>query len=312
MSNRKKKILIINPSKQTLDLISTSTNLRNIDFSFLDTNLETKNAILNALQNASSFNRIYIENYSGNNFDNEILLEVNRIQVLNNKIQDIGCFIEKHFKKIQILNINGNWVSTRELINLNVNKSVEFSKRLFDLFFVISTLPVSILLILAGALIIKVSSDGPIFFKQFRVGKSGNHFMLYKLRTMRVNSDSKKFTVENDSRVFPAGRFLRTTKIDELPQFLNILLGHMSLIGPRPETVEIVQDLDSQNSYYELRHLIRPGISGWAQVNDPKANPTQNFQKLEYDLYYIKNLSLIMDFKIILSTIRIIFQRNSL
>jgi len=312
MYKKKQQFLILNPSRQTLSLISDEKKLRNIVISFLDTNIESKGLVIATLNNSYYFDKIFIENYNGMNFDNDVLLLINKIRVLNNKIYDISNFIEKYFKKVQIINLNGDWVSSRELINLEVNSKIEVYKRFFDLLFIIFSLPISLLLFLIGAFIVKLSSQGPIIFKQSRIGKNGKHFKLYKLRTMYFDSTFKGYTTENDKRIFPLGKILRTTKIDELPQFFNILLGQMSLIGPRPETVEIVNELDSQNSYYELRHLIRPGLTGWAQVNDPRANPSKNFQKLEYDLYYVKNLHLFLDFKIMLKTIKIILQRDSL
>jgi lipopolysaccharide/colanic/teichoic acid biosynthesis glycosyltransferase len=171
--------------------------------------------------------------------------------------------------------------------------------------------PISTFLVVIASILIKLSSKGPIFFLQTRVGKNGKPFKIIKLRTM-IHSQIESYTIENDERVFKTGKYLRVLKIDELPQFYNILVGQMSLIGPRPERLEIVQRLSQENPYYELRHLIKPGISGWAQVNDPTANPTKNFEKLEYDLYYIKNASLLLDLKIFIKTIIIIITRNSL
>jgi len=119
-------------------------------------------------------------------------------------------------------------------------------------------------------------------------------------------------TKENDKRIFPVGKFLRKTKIDELPQIWNVLMGHMSLVGPRPEKVDIVEKCAMENPYYALRHVIKPGITGWAQVNNPKATPEENLQKLEYDLYYIKNMSYLLETRILLKTVKVIFTLNSL
>ena len=161
--------------------------------------------------------------------------------------------------------------------------------------------------------LIKFTNKGPLFFTQERVGKNGKIFLLYKLRTMFHNGIGyTDHTIAHDQRVFPVGKFLRYSKIDELPQCLNVLLGQMSIIGPRPEKTEIVNKLSVENPFYELRHLIRPGITGWAQVNNPTATPSQNFEKLEYDLFYIKNANLYLEILIIIRTIKIIIQRNSL
>jgi lipopolysaccharide/colanic/teichoic acid biosynthesis glycosyltransferase len=129
---------------------------------------------------------------------------------------------------------------------------------------------------------------------------------------MNVNIVDKNFTIKNDDRITKVGNFLRKSKIDELPQLYNILIGDMSLIGPRPERVEYVNDYNSINPYYHLRHKIRPGITGWAQVNNPKATPDDNLIKLEYDLFYIKNLSMKRDILIFFRTIKVILTFNSL
>ena len=126
------------------------------------------------------------------------------------------------------------------------------------------------------------------------------------------NSGHNEHTVKDDLRIFPVGKFLRLTKIDELPQLYNVLIGEMSLIGPRPEKIDIVERLSKQNPYYPLRHLIKPGITGWAQVNIPIATPNENLEKLEFDLYYIKNISYFLEFEILLKTIKVVFKRQSL
>lgn len=148
-----------------------------------------------------------------------------------------------------------------------------------------------------------------MFYSQIRIGREGKEFKIYKIRTMENNEGG--FTVKNDNRITPVGKFLRLSKIDELPQFYNILMGHMSLIGPRPEQPKYVEEYSKENPFFNLRHMIRPGVSGWAQIHMPKATPEENLKKLEYDLYYIKKYSWKLDVKILFKTVQIVFTMNS-
>ena len=249
---------------------------------------------------------------SANLNDNDISL-INYYRVVESKSINVSEVFEKYYKRVPVTKILVKWSGPKELVNIKISTHIEFSKRIFDSLIIIIFFPIILVLLFIGIILIKLTSKGPIFFKQERVGKNGKPFLLYKLRTMVYSKNGHiSHTIENDERIFPVGKFLRFSKIDELPQCLNVLLGHMSIIGPRPERTEIVKMLDLENPYYELRHLIRPGITGWAQVNNPTATPTQNFEKLEYDLYYIKNANLALEFFIILKTVQIIIKRNSL
>ena len=221
-----------------------------------------------------------------------------------------SSFVEIYFKRLIIRNFDGNWLTDNDESLFRINKKYLFIKYFFDYIFVILFSPLVLLLISIAAILIKFTSIGPIFFKQTRVGLNGKPFTIYKLRTMIVNNDLSS-TVENDKRIYPIGKLLRKTKIDELPQLFNILLGQMSFIGPRPERIEICE-LNYINPYFNLRHRLKPGITGWAQINNPKATPEDNFEKLEYDLFYIKNLNSFLDFRIILNTFKIIIQNESL
>lgn len=155
-------------------------------------------------------------------------------------------------------------------------------------------------------------SRGPIFYKQIRVGERGKNFCIYKFRSMVVNAEKEGKAIwasKNDVRITAFGKFIRKTRIDEIPQFWNILLGEMSLIGPRPERPEFVKDLTKELPFYAIRHVIKPGLTGWAQVMYPYASTIEEQEiKLRYDLYYIKSRSLFMDFKIIIKTISTILQ----
>jgi len=162
-------------------------------------------------------------------------------------------------------------------------------------------------------LAVRFTSPGPIFFKQTRVGLRGRHFKLYKFRTMRLDAEAggAVWALKNDPRVTRFGGFMRRTRIDEIPQLWNVLRGDMALIGPRPERPEFVQWLTSEIPYYELRHLISPGVTGWAQVRyQYGATLEETKRKLEYDLYYIKHLSMGIDLLVLFETLKTILLRR--
>jgi lipopolysaccharide/colanic/teichoic acid biosynthesis glycosyltransferase len=166
------------------------------------------------------------------------------------------------------------------------------------------------------AITTKLSSKGPIIYSQLRVGKNGKTFKIYKFRTMHIDAekDGARFTADakTDPRLFAFGRFMRRARIDELPQIWNVLIGDLSLIGPRPERPEFVTPLIERMPYYALRHLTRPGLTGWAQVMflTPTASLEDNLKKLQYDLYYIKHRSFFLDALILLRTIGIVLRRQ--
>lgn len=157
---------------------------------------------------------------------------------------------------------------------------------------------------------VKLTSRGPVFYRQERVGQSGVIFDVLKLRTMRVDAEkdgAPQFAEEKDPRITRVGAFLRRTRIDEIPQVLNVLAGHMSFVGPRPERPYFVSQLEAEVPFYRERHCLKPGITGWAQIRYPYgASFEDSRRKLEYDLYYIKNYSLFLDLLIILQTVRVV------
>jgi len=185
-------------------------------------------------------------------------------------------------------------------------------KRALDVIASLTGLILSLPIILITITLIKLTSRGPILFVQERVGEDGETFRLIKFRTMCPNAEAESGPVwaqENDARVTPIGKFLRTTRIDEIPQFLNILAGKMSFVGPRPERPHFVEQLEAKIPFYPLRHTVKPGLTGWAQVRHPYGASTEDAQeKLRYELYYIKNMSLLFDLSIMLRTIAVILR----
>lgn len=186
-------------------------------------------------------------------------------------------------------------------------------KRFMDIVIVLFTAPIVFIICLITAMIIKIESrrtGGSVFFVQTRIGKGGKPYRMYKFRSMipTSESDGAKMAMQGDMRITPFGHFIRKMRIDELPQFINILKGDMSLIGPRPEQVSFVEQFNENIPFYRYRHIVRPGLSGWAQVMQGYAgNEDETRVKLEYDFYYIKNFSLTLDLLILIKTIQTVF-----
>ena len=187
-------------------------------------------------------------------------------------------------------------------------------KRVLDILTATIGLSVSLPICILTAIAIKLTSRGPVFFCQERCGQDGAPFKVIKFRTMRTDAEKESGPVwaqKNDSRVTAIGRFLRLSRIDEIPQFLNILSGRMSFVGPRPERPHFVAQLQDAIPFYPLRHTVKPGLTGWAQVRHPYGASIEDAQeKLRYDLYYIKNMSLLFDLNIILRTVDVILHRK--
>lgn len=220
-------------------------------------------------------------------------------------IFSLSDFFESFLFLVPVNEINNDWFIRTEgftMLHSAVNTRV---KRALDVILAGCLLIISIPICLVVAVLIKLFSRGPIFFNQERVGFKGQRFTLHKFRTMAVDAEKNgaQWAKNNDERVYPLGKLLRATRIDELPQCWNILKGEMSLIGPRPERPEFTTELAKEIPYYELRHIVKPGLTGWAQVSYPYgASFDDALRKLQYDLYYIKNYSLLLDLNILLRT----------
>ncbi len=179
-------------------------------------------------------------------------------------------------------------------------------KRILDLVLTVVVSPIVVILGSVAALLIKVDSPGSVFFKQERIGYNGNGFTMYKFRSMYMDESATatRFALEDDDRITRVGRYLRNTRLDELPQFINVLRGEMSIIGPRPEQRGFAGRFENSIPFYTFRHIVRPGITGWAQtMYGYAADENQTRRKLEYDFFYIKNFSFWLDIVIIIKTI---------
>ena len=182
--------------------------------------------------------------------------------------------------------------------------------RSFDLLVAVIALIVTlpVMLITAVAILVESAGKGPVFYRQIRVGANGLNFSVIKFRTMATDAEKNgaQWAQKDDPRVTRVGAFLRNTRIDELPQFINVLQGHMSVVGPRPERPEFVTELSESIPHYETRHIVKPGITGWAQVHYPYGASEQDSRnKLEYDLFYLQHSNLMMDFLVAFKTVRV-------
>ena len=247
-------------------------------------------------------------------FEQELLSKLLNVKLEGIRVYNFLDFYEKIEEKIPVKTINENWFlfgNGFELIHNNLYIRI---KRIADLLFaVIISIP-AIPIMAFSALIIKIESKGPIFFIQERIGKGNKRFKIVKFRSMVVHDKEKhsKYAGEQDSRITRFGKFMRKTRIDELPQLYNVFKGEMSFVGPRPEWDELCLNYMEKIPFYSLRHSVQPGLTGWAQVNySYGASIEDAVEKLQYDLYYIKNYSLMLDIIIFFKTIKtVIFGRG--
>jgi sugar transferase (PEP-CTERM system associated) len=236
------------------------------------------------------------------------LKDLLRIKTKGVHVNDFSSFIERETGRVDLDTINPSWL----IFSDGFSSSRMFSsavKRIFDITasLILLALTLPMIVLLAG--IVKLDSKGPAFFRQQRVGLYGEPFTLIKLRSMRTDAekDGAKWAEENDPRITPVGRLIRKLRIDELPQTWSVLKGQMSFVGPRPEVPKFVDSLEEEIPFYGERHMVKPGITGWAQINYPYgASVEDSRRKLEYDLYYAKNYTPFLDFVILLQTVRVI------
>jgi len=221
-------------------------------------------------------------------------------------ISDLDKFYENVTNRVPISIIREVWFL--ENISKLERGIYETGKRIFDIVMGIILGLVTIVILPIVAIGIKIFDPGPIFYCQKRIGKNGRIFTLVKFRSLPIVNSYNQMQKPNAEKITPFGNFLRKSHWDELPQVWNILKNEMSFIGPRPEKPEFVERLSNEIPFYEMRHLVKPGLSGWAQLHNPNAGPTlkETLEKLQYDLYYVKNRSVFLDLSIALKTLRIL------
>ena len=223
-------------------------------------------------------------------------------------IEHCHSFYERLVSKIAITDLPPEWIALSE--GFRRDRIVLAAKRVIDVIVAFLGLLLAMPLALMTALAIKLESSGPIFYRQERVGQNEKHFTLFKFRSMTQDAEAKGgpvWAAENDPRVTRVGAIIRKLRIDEIPQMINVLKGEMSFVGPRPERPFFVERLKQIIPYYDLRHSVKPGITGWAQISYRYGDSEQDaVEKLQYDLYYIKHMSPIFDLQIIFESFKVI------
>jgi len=218
-------------------------------------------------------------------------------------------FYETYENKLPISHLSPKWFLENTGFEIYHNNFNLKAKRLLDLFFAMLIGIFAAPVIILAAIIVKLESKGPIFFIQERIGEGNKKFNIVKFRSMTTDAekDGPQWASKNDNRVTKFGKIMRATRIDELPQLWNVLRGEMSFVGPRPEREFFIQQLEKEIPYYNLRHTVKPGLTGWAQVMYPYGASVEDaYRKLQYDLYYIKHHSIPFDVKVLLKTVTIV------
>ena len=236
------------------------------------------------------------------------LKDLLRVKTKGVQVSDFSSFLEREMGRVDLDTLNPSWLIFSDGFSAGRRLS-SIGKRLFDIFVSLLILIVGIPLIAIFAVLVKLETKGPAFFRQTRIGLYGEHFTLWKLRSMQVDAEAggAKWAEKDDPRVTRVGRLIRKVRIDELPQVWSVLKGQMSFVGPRPEVPEIVVELEKELPFYAERHVVKPGITGWAQINYPYGASIEDARhKLEYDLYYAKNYTPFLDVLILLQTARVI------
>jgi sugar transferase (PEP-CTERM system associated) len=224
----------------------------------------------------------------------------------------LATVYEEYTGKIAVENLRPSWMIFSE--GFRKSKTQIVTKRVLDIVVASLGLLLAAPIALMVMALIKLTSPGPIFYRQERVGQDGRTFMVVKFRSMRVDAEvgtGPVWAQKNDTRVTPIGRFLRRTRLDEIPQLWNALRGDMSMVGPRPERPGFVADLTRQIPFYGQRHVVKPGVTGWAQVRYTYGASVEDaLQKLQFDLYYIKNMSVALDIFVMFQTVKTVLLRR--
>ena len=224
------------------------------------------------------------------------------------KVYDLNTHFEKTLGQIRIDYLNASWLIFGDGFNQGAWRTGV--KRVFDVFCATLLLLLATPIMLVTALLIKLESPGPVLYRQERTGLNGRGFSIAKFRSMRNDAEKDGKPVwasTNDARVTRVGGVIRKLRIDELPQLINVLVGEMSLVGPRPERPYFVEQLTQEIPFYALRHSVKPGVTGWAQVRYPYGATVEDSQeKLQYDLYYVKNHTLFLDLVVLMETVNVV------
>lgn len=237
------------------------------------------------------------------------LSDLLRVKTTGVHVNDIASFIERETGRVDLATTNPSVLIFSDGFSAGQRIS-KVGKRVFDILASLAVLVIGLPLIIIAAIAVKLDSRGSIFYRQPRVGLFGEPYNILKIRSMRTDAEAAGKAVwasENDPRITRVGNIIRKLRIDELPQLWCVLKGHMSFVGPRPERPVFVEELEQQLPYYAERHMVKPGLTGWAQINYPYGASVEDARvKLEYDLYYAKNYSPFLDLLILLQTVRVV------
>jgi exopolysaccharide biosynthesis polyprenyl glycosylphosphotransferase len=244
---------------------------------------------------------------AGQSLDPSTLRKAAELRLQGVTVWNLPKLFSEFAERLPARYLDEHWVATAEGFRSLNERSFQVLKRIGDVLLAATGLILGLPILALAAVLIKVGDGGPVFYSQERVGKGGRAFRVHKLRTMVGRAEDHTgpvWAVRDDQRVTAVGRWLRRLRIDEIPQTWNVIKGEMSFVGPRPERPVFAEALQNKYPVYSLRHLVRPGITGWAQVRCPyAASEEDTLHKLEYDLYYLQNASILFDIRIIMKTI---------
>lgn len=312
----------ITPSTQHSEVIASTSEIKSTSTSIAAIYVycpQDQIDIITGVLNKNNIN-YKLNNYSLTDFENKIICHYRSAEFNDDentfliKATEAGAWIEPlvsyldhrlGFTETELL--HPHYFLHQKAFSILSNKKNRIVKRVLDIFCVILLAKIAIPVGLITAALIKLESPGPVFFRQKRVGQYNQEFEVIKFRSMRNDAEKNgaQWASKNDARVTRVGKFIRKTRIDELPQLINILKGEMSLVGPRPEREVFIKDLETQIPYYRFRHAIKPGVTGLAQVKYAYGASVEDaVWKHKYDIHYIKHQSLRMDLKIILRTVK--------
>lgn len=319
-----RRVIIIGSGERALEINNLLTRARSVRYDiagYYDTTLTSMTPVSVPKSKLLDNNRSLVDLAIDGRVD-EIIVAVNdrrgaipiesllEAKLNGIEVTDLVTFYERECSTIKFEHMRPSWIVFSSDFKLGVHK--RFIKRAFDLvmsaILLVATAPVMLIVVLAS--LIESRGRDPILYYQERVGYGGRTFWLYKFRSMMVNAERDgvaRWATANDSRVTGLGRLLRRYRLDELPQLFNVLAGDMSLVGPRPERPEFVKNLGAAIPFYIERHCVKPGLAGWAQLMYPYGSSIEDAKrKLEYDLYYVKHASVILDMVILLRTVEVV------
>lgn len=286
-----------------------------VEFLACDTDELNSSSLPGILGIIDDIGRLNLQSYTGivltraNILGDVLAKQLMDLRLRGMRIYDISDFYESVWHKVPVLHLKEGWFVFSRGFDLLHNPIGMRMKRVLDVALAALGLAAALPLILVAAVAIRLESHGSAIYRQERKGENGRIFVLYKLRSMYAdpNASQSRWTVKDDPRITQVGRFIRLTRLDELPQLVNVIRGDMSFIGPRPEARELTALYEREIPFYDLRYLVKPGITGWAQVMYPYGSSVEDArEKLQYDLYYIKNYSLLLDLAILLKTTRVV------